>query len=197
MTVPFSGAVLTGGASTRMGQDKAFLVVRGRPLVSIVVDALVAAGADDVCTIGGDVDRLARLGHPAVPDREPGEGPLGGLVQALHAARHEIVVVLACDQPNVGDLIGRLVDHLIPPYDAVVPVTDGVPQPLAASYSRRSAGVLDTAFRDGERSPRRVLGRLRWRPLDDVSPHSVVDLDDPGDVARYAASGRTDDTDEG
>jgi molybdopterin-guanine dinucleotide biosynthesis protein A len=172
-----------------MGRDKAFLTVGGRLLVGRVLDALEAAGAEDVHTIGGDVDRLARLGVHAHVDRHPGEGPLDGLVSALRVAQHDVVVVLACDLPNIEPaLIERLRTRLSPPYEAVVPVSGNVPQPLAAAYARRVADVLDAAFVDGERSPRRALSRLRWLALEDVSPSSVVDLDDPADVARYASN---------
>jgi molybdopterin-guanine dinucleotide biosynthesis protein A len=188
----FSGAVLTGGASTRMGEDKAFIEIRGRPLVRIAADALLAAGASDVHAIGGDVQRLGRLGLAAHPDRNPGAGPLDGLVQALHIAAHDVVVVLACDQPNIdAALVERLRSGVTSPYDAVVPVTDDVVQPLAAAYSRRAATALGAAFDEGERSPSRALDRLRWRALDDVPSDALLDLDDPDDLARYAANDPT------
>ena len=41
----FSGAVLTGGRSRRMGTDKALVAVEGRPMVVRVAAALRAAGA--------------------------------------------------------------------------------------------------------------------------------------------------------
>jgi molybdopterin-guanine dinucleotide biosynthesis protein A len=179
-----------------MGRDKAFLTIRGRPLVSIAAAALADAGAADVHAVGGDVDRLEQLGLITHADRNPGEGPLDGLVQALRVAAHDVVVVLACDQPNVdGDLVGRLTSGLTAPYDAAVPVIDGMPQPLTASYARRAVEVLDAAYRRGERSPRRALTRLQWRALLEVEPFRVVDLDDPNDVARYAANDRSNGTD--
>ena len=45
LSPPFSGAVLCGGGSRRMGRDKALIAVDGRPLAVRVADAVTAAGA--------------------------------------------------------------------------------------------------------------------------------------------------------
>ena len=95
----FAGAVLTGGASRRMGTDKALVEVDGRALALRVADALRAAGASRVVAVGGDLERLQALGLEAVPDLHPGEGPLGGILTALAATDQDVVVVLACDLP--------------------------------------------------------------------------------------------------
>src|SRR5262245_1565825 len=93
----FSGAVLTGGASRRMGRDKALVEVDGRPMAGRVAAALREAGAAEVQAIGGDAAGLGELGLDVVPDRFPGEGPLGGIVTALSAASQPVTVVVACD----------------------------------------------------------------------------------------------------
>ena len=95
----FAGAVLAGGASRRMGSDKAFAEVGGRPLVARAADTLARAGADPVAVVGGDAAGLARLGLHRVPDRWPGEGPLGGLITALDTSPRPVTVIVACDLP--------------------------------------------------------------------------------------------------
>ena len=52
MAPRFAGVVLAGGASRRMGADKAFTEVDGRPMVMVAVDALVEGGALAVQVIG-------------------------------------------------------------------------------------------------------------------------------------------------
>ena len=61
-----------------MGSDKAFVEIGGRPLVLRVSDAPEQAGASWVVAIGGDTERLRSIGVDARPDRQPGQGPLGG-----------------------------------------------------------------------------------------------------------------------
>src|SRR6476659_4382687 len=93
----WSAVILTGGASRRMGRDKALLPVAGVPMAVRVAYALRAAGADDVACVGGDVERLRAEHLLALPDEWPGEGPVAGLLTGLARARHDVVVVTACD----------------------------------------------------------------------------------------------------
>jgi molybdopterin-guanine dinucleotide biosynthesis protein A len=183
----FSGAILTGGRSSRMGRDKAFIEIDGRPMVQSAQRALLDAGASNVVTIGGNAAALANLGLEALPDTTPGEGPLGGIIDALEHTDEDVVVVLACDHPTMEADLVRLLVTKIAGTDAAVPVVDGVPQPLAAAYVRRSLPVLRTAFAAGERSPRSALRELRWRAVEGVDPAWVRDVDEPRDVASYAA----------
>ncbi|MEX2366133.1 MAG: molybdenum cofactor guanylyltransferase [Pseudohongiellaceae bacterium] len=76
-------AVLAGGRSSRMGQDKAGLQVAGQSLLDRALTLLAAAGADKVL-IGGQVQ-----GYEAVPDRVPHSGPPGGLYSILHHIRQQ------------------------------------------------------------------------------------------------------------
>lgn len=70
---PFGGAVLCGGASRRMGTDKALLAVGRQPMALRVTIALQMAGAQSVVAVGGDAAALGALGLRVVPDERPGE----------------------------------------------------------------------------------------------------------------------------
>lgn len=183
----FAGVVLTGGASRRMGTDKAFVAVRGRPLAAVARDALLRAGATEVVAVGGDAGRLRSLGLRPVPDRFPGEGPLGGLVSGLDAVRTEVAVVLACDLVAVDAATVRRLLHALATSgaDVVVPVVGGRTQVLAAAWSQQAVPALATAFDRGERAPRRALGELRVHELRGLPPGSLADVDSPGDLAGY------------
>ena len=171
----FTGAVLAGGASRRMGRDKAFVDVGGRPLASVAIDALRDAGAREVLAIGGT--GLEAMGCRAVADRWPGEGPLGGLVTALSAATDEAVVVLSCDLPFVT--AGAVRSLLEAGGDVAMP--DG--EPLVAVWSRSTClPVLLRAFEAGERSPLRVLAGLDVRTVVFDDPAWAVDADTPAEL---------------
>lgn len=180
----FSGAVLTGGRSRRMGQDKAFICYEGRPLAEIARVALAEAGAHEVLSVGGDLGRLRRLGFTAIPDDDAGEGPLGGLLTALRAAASDWVVLLACDLPLASSLTVReLLDHAGDGIDVVVPLLAGRPQPAHAVWRRDCRAVLGERFAAGERRLTAALDHLRVRQVAVRCPMTLRDADSESDLA--------------
>ena len=178
----FGGAVLAGGASRRMGRDKAFVRLRGETLLERSHRALVDAGADPVVVVGGDADRIAELGLKPVPDRNPGSGPLDGVITALEQIPTDIVVVLACDHVEPSADAVRAVVGSLGESDVAVPVSDGREQWLHAAWRRRARPELEAAYADGVRAPRQVADRLTVTWLSDGDPCWYRDADRPSDL---------------
>jgi len=182
----FDGYVLCGGASRRMGRDKALVEVDGTAMARRVADALRAAGADRVLAIGGDGPALAGRGLRVEPDRWPGEGPLGGLITALADAHRsaDVAVVLACDltDPDPATIARTVEARAHHRSDAAVPVVDGRHQWLHGAWDRRVAGILGDVFGAGERSLAGAALSLRIATLDDVAAAAVHDADRPEDL---------------
>ena len=177
--------MLAGGASRRMGRDKALLEVGGRPLVLRAVDALGAARAAEVLVVGGDGPALAGLGLAVVADEHPGAGPLGALVTALHAARHEVVVLLSCDLLAPAPAAVRaVVDALEAAPEALwaAPESDGRRQLLHAAYRRAGVDHWAAAFAAGERSLRRPAGAVPGVAVAGLDPAALADADSPEDL---------------
>jgi len=150
-----AGALLAGGASARMGEDKARRTVQGEP-AAVRLARLLDGLFEEVLLVGGDppADAPGRR----VPD--PPQAPpcaLRGLVAALEAARAPQVLVLATDQLAVTPalLLALLARG---DADAVVPVADGHAQPLCALYRREA--VLPLARRHLAAGPRALRDLL-------------------------------------
>jgi molybdopterin-guanine dinucleotide biosynthesis protein A len=91
--------ILAGGASSRMGVDKAEQDWGGRRAVDRLADLGKALGAAHVLT-SGDRD----YGLAAVPDHTPGGGPVAGLVAAIAALRDAgctRMLAVAVDAPTI------------------------------------------------------------------------------------------------
>lgn len=94
--LPAIGLVLAGGASRRMGRDKALLPWQGRPLLDHMLALLAAAGVER-SVVSGD-----RPEHDGLPDRRPGQGPLGGLATAAAVLPDCRLLVVPVDMPMLA-----------------------------------------------------------------------------------------------
>jgi molybdopterin-guanine dinucleotide biosynthesis protein A len=182
-----AAAVLTGGESRRMGRDKATLPVAGVPLAVRVATVARAAGLDPVVAVGGAIERLDRHGLPGIPDRWPGEGPLGGVLTALRWSPTPRLLVMACDLPMLDVATVRAVaveDH---DAHAVMAFTDRL-EPLFAVWDvTHAAPELQAAFDSGERSIRHAIRGLRIRRIELAGAGPLTDADTPDQLPREPA----------
>ena len=176
---PFAAAVLCGGSSRRMGRDKAFVAVDGEPMVRRIIRALRRAGADPVLTIGGDGAALASEGaNGHLADRHPGEGPLGGVLMALDAL-DRIVVVVACDMPDLdAKAVRSLVDALRDDPTAAVATAEPL---LAAWRPGLARHTVHDAFAEGRRAVHEAIALLPHVPVA-VDPAVLRNVNRPDDI---------------
>jgi molybdopterin-guanine dinucleotide biosynthesis protein A len=187
-----AAAVLAGGASRRMGRDKATLAVGGVELASLAL-AAAARVAHPVVLVAPEGHPARRVAAPAIAD--PGLGPLAALAAALDALEAEHVLVLAGDHPGLRvELLARLV-ALAGEAEAVACRRGPRLEPLVAVYERAPALAAARARLAGPAGGRSLTGLLadlgtlvveepEWRRLD-PDGRSFVDLDDPADLAAW------------
>lgn len=142
-----SAAIMAGGRSRRMGRDKAWLELGGRPLIAHVADVMREV-ADEVLVVAND-ERYATLGHRVVPDRYPDGGALGGIATGVGAAAHDRVLVVACDMPFLRADVWRLLIARSEGVDAVVPRTGGEWETLHALYTKACLAPMERALGEG------------------------------------------------
>lgn len=157
-------AVLAGGKSSRMGTDKAFVRMLGRPLIEVVLEPLLGLGAETLI-ITNQPAPYRYLGLPLFPDVLPDMGALGGLYSALYHSSQPHTLCVACDMPFVVPALLEYVLSLRADADAVVPrlradATGAVEaEPFRAVYARAACLGPIRAALDGGR--RRVI---TWFP---------------------------------
>jgi molybdenum cofactor guanylyltransferase len=192
-----AAAVLAGGASRRMGRDKATLAVGGVELASLAL-AAAARVADPVVLVAPEGHPARRLAARLVAD--PGRGPLAAVAAALAALDADHVLVLAGDHPGLRvELLAHLVG-LAAGAEAVACRRGPRLEPLVAVYRRAPALALARARlaeAAGDHSLTGLLAGLRtlvveeprWRALD-PDGRSFVDLDDPADLEAWDRGAR-------
>lgn len=169
----WSGIVLAGGSSARMGMDKRFMTIHAQPLVVWVIERLRAL-VDEVIVAALDPAMLDGIAARVVTDVYPGQGVLAGLHAGLAAARSAWAVAVAGDMPLLNPALLRAMMRLAEDSEAdiVVPQWQGNLEPLHALYRPSvCAPAAEAALQAGKR---RIVAfypdvRVRVIPQDDVA----------------------------
>ncbi len=183
----WTGAVLAGGRSSRMGQNKALMQFEGRTLLERALDHL-HPHVHELIVIG-DPSLYGHLHHQVIPDELPGNGPMGGIATALKHARYSSMLVLGCDMPKVtAELFIELKEGLTKVQDAFVPACDGNIEPLVAAYHKRCLPAFKACITQGQLKMIDGLDHVRTRyvqicPGEDGWPKDLYrNLNAPSDL---------------
>lgn len=186
------GFILVGGASRRMGQDKAQLLLGSQTVLEHVAQELAAATSS--VTLVGAQQAYQSLSLPKVADVHEKWGALGGIHAALSAGRSDWILVVACDLPFITrELFARLHTRISQSVDAVVPVQpDGLLQPICALYRPETClPQVEKLIGAGERTPRALLMAVRteyvlFRELGDLpgAENFFLNVNTPEDFER-------------
>lgn len=175
------GAVLAGGAGSRIGSPKASLRIGDETFLQRIVGTLRAV-FDEVIVCGG---AGAPDGVDLVPDSDSGLGPLAGLVSALDHAGGRSAFLIAVDMPLVSRVtIDQVCNARLFPSQARVARVWGRVQPLCGMYA---GDLVDLARERLGSDDRSMMGFVRSVPhltLVDVTDGSLFNVNTPEDLAR-------------
>lgn len=114
-TAAITGLVLAGGQGRRMGGvDKGLALLRGKPMVSWVLERLAPQVGSIIINANQNLDQYRAFGRPVVPDEIGGyAGPLAGLQAGMRVISTPFVLTSPCDSPFLpADLASRLFNAL-------------------------------------------------------------------------------------
>ena len=198
-TGSIAGVVLAAGTSTRMGRNKLFLELEGKPLVRHVIERAARAGFDPlIVVLGHEADLVRRplegIAYQPVmnPDYERGvNSSLRAGIRAAAETGVDAAVVVLADMPFVTT---EMMTMLIGRYrggDAPLVVSDygGVNAPPIL-YDRSLFGEL--AVSEGQGCGKHVVKKHRHEAAFVAWPvEALADLDVPEDYDRMKV-GRAD-----
>lgn len=183
----FSLAILAGGASRRMGRDKATLDAGDGPLLERSARLGLDLGLP-VLVVG----RTQPDGWPLpdvrfATDRVAGQGPLGGLVTALELASP--ILAIACDLPRIdAECLSWLRDESLraPLADGLITTDAGGIEPLFACYTARCLAMARAHLAAGQRAMHRLVeaGDFRRVAIPERLLTRLADVDTPADWDR-------------
>ena len=171
-TSDFTAVLLAGGRSTRMGRDKAALVVDGQPLWQRQLATLRATGASELLISGRADGPYASGGVTIIEDLTPDAGPLAALEAVLPRISASHAIVLAIDLPAMrADFLQTLVKTALANDSSVIPESEGRFEPLAAVYAPDLLPLVVECLRGPDRSMQNLLRRAVGEGL--AIPHPL------------------------
>ena len=189
-----TAVILCGGQSSRMGRDKASLLIGSETFLERAIRTVRA--------FAGEVIVVSRASQP-VPEgvrvvHDPVEnlGPLAGIAAGLAASHSDLNAVIACDMPLIKAAVLQRLADLIGDHDACVAVVDGHASVLCGVYRSRVAAVAQQLLDQGERRVTALVERLNTKRVDaallrDIDPllETFFSCDTPEAYRRLKAEG--------
>lgn len=161
VVVGSSAVILAGGKSNRMGRDKVFLPLAGKPLFEYVFE--VCRGIfQEVIVVTRHPKPFSSYPLRTVRDLVKG-GALGGLYTGLLCASNPYIFCVACDMPFLRPPLIRYLLSLKEGYDAVVPIAPDGLHPLTAVYSKGCVDAIEEALAKKCFKISQVLERIKVR----------------------------------
>lgn len=176
--------VLAGGYSSRMGQDKCALVLKGKSLLWRTINRLKQLHEEVIVVLAKGQSNPWPEDLPNVKftvDLYSGKGPLMGIYAGLKASNHDYSIVVGCDMPFLNVNLLRYMLEVAPGFEIVTPAINGLVEPLHAVYSRRCVGIMEGMLGEGRLQVKRILEGVRVRYVD----KKEIDLFDPDHLSLF------------
>jgi molybdopterin-guanine dinucleotide biosynthesis protein A len=187
----FTIVILSGGKSSRMGQNKAFLQVGSQTEIEYLT-TLAKSVTDKVMIVTNDFDAYKHLNVLLVEDIRKGLGPLAGLEAALTATTTELNFVMACDMPFINMDIMKAILSATANVDAVIPRIDGQRHPLFAAYRKSSLPLLKEALDAGHTKIMHYIDKMtiKWLEESDLADFDETAFFNMNNPAEYEEAKR-------
>ncbi len=186
-TPPLMGLVLSGGKSTRMGQDKGLLRYHGKPQRSYLFDLIAPHCQSVYYSVRAEQTSDFPKGAPLVLDTFIGLGPFGAILSAFRQNPNAAWLVVACDLPLLDQAtVGALVAQRHPGKVATAfqSPSNEFPEPLIAIYEPPAYSRLLQFLAMGYACPRKMLINSDIKLLQVPRPEALHNVNTPEEMQR-------------
>lgn len=174
--------VLAGGASQRLGRNKASEKVGDESLIQRVVNSLVPFSTEILVVVARNQAPppfFSTVPTRVVSDVYPGKGALGGIYTGLKYSVSWHNVVVACDMPFLNsDFLAYMVE-VLNSYDMAIPRIGENVEPLHAVYTRGCMSPMDDLLRQDKLAVAALLKIVKVRFITEAE----IDRFDPNHVS--------------
>ena len=171
-----NGLILSGGLSTRMGEDKRLINYHGKSQEQYLFDLLIPYCSEVYVSLNQnqstDLPHIFDLHLSA-------KSPIVGIISALKKNSQTAWLVVACDMPFVNEeAIEYLIKHRNPEKFATAFLNpeENFPEPLLTIYEPKIFEKLQQAISEGKKSPMNVLQNLEVELLQIPDVQMIINI---------------------
>jgi molybdopterin-guanine dinucleotide biosynthesis protein A len=182
--------VLAGGKSSRMGQNKSFVLLGGMPLIEAVLGKIRSMFSLPPLLVTNSPELYSYLGLTMIGDVIQGKGPLGGIHTGLTHSQITYNFIFACDMPFIQANFVQYMMESFQGEDVLMPCYNGV-QPLHAIYAKGCLPFIEEALQQDKRKIIDFLPQVRTRYLDTAeilkipaAEQSFININNPQELER-------------
>jgi molybdenum cofactor guanylyltransferase len=176
--------LLAGGKSSRMGEDKAFLMLRGKTFCEHIIAAALPC-CKELIIVAND-QRYTQFGFKVVTDNYKNAGPLAGLEAGLIASESELNLILSCDNPLISTaLLNNISENNKTGFISVFTNNKQI-QPFPGLYPSKLIGALSKALDKGDNKLIRFIKDQKHQQLmlPDSLKHQIININHKTDYKK-------------
>lgn len=159
-----TGIILSGGKSTRMGEDKGLIKIKGKTFVELVIDAITPL-VDKVLIIS-NYSVYDQFGCQRIKDAINNSGPLAGLYTGLKHSESDYNLVLSCDIPLIKThILKKIVSVNYNNYDVVQVQSGEKTMPLIALYKKQCQALCLQLLNKNEKRLKVLVSQLNTKTI--------------------------------
>lgn len=159
-----TGIILAGGKSSRMGTDKGFIKLNGKPFVQYSIDAVKPLVSEII--IVSDNSDYDVFGLKRVNDIFKDAGPVAGICSGLEASSTAYNLVLSCDIPLINsEILQKLIDNIDNTSQIVQAESLGKSMPLIAIYKKEVGATFKAFLQEDERRLRIAINGCKSKNI--------------------------------
>jgi molybdenum cofactor guanylyltransferase len=174
--ITINGLILSGGLSTRMGEDKRLIQYHGKSQEEYLFEILSPYCSEVYVSL--NKNQTTDLPHIFDIDL-PIKSPIVGVISAFEKHSETAWLIVACDMPFVNqEVIEYLIKHRNPEKFATAFLNpeEHFPEPLLTIYEPRIFPELQEAVNQGKKSPMKVLESLQVELLKVIDSEVLVNV---------------------
>ncbi|MDN5213972.1 molybdenum cofactor guanylyltransferase [Fulvivirgaceae bacterium BMA12] len=181
-----NGLILTGGKSSRLGQEKAFINYHGKPQVMYLYDLLQSLGLDVFISCNPDQVTSFQRTDRLLIDKREFIGPIGGIFTAMSAQPDRDWLVVACDMPMISK---KTLQHLLDHDEGQRIITykskeKAFPEVLLTIYKKEIFPAIRQAVENENYSLQRLLKEVETRFIAPEDEITLVNVNTAEDLAK-------------